>query len=66
MAVGPAIKAIDVKEHSFIREWNIGQEVVSFDVIHTKAHGLFIVAATVENKLYLFSNKAEGVSKAKV
>lgn len=25
MAVGCSIKGIDVKEHSFIREWDIGQ-----------------------------------------
>jgi hypothetical protein len=66
IAVGHTIKAIDVHNHSFIREWDIGQEIVSFDVIHTKAYGLFIVAATVENKLYLFSNKSEGASKARV
>lgn len=47
IAVEHAIRAIDTNSHSFTREWNIGQQIISFDVIHTKAYGLLIVAATI-------------------
>ena len=65
IAVGHAIKGIDLNSHLFVREWNIGQEIVSFDVIHTKPYGLFIVAATRDNKIYAFANKSESLSRAR-
>lgn len=52
--------------HRYMREWNIGQEIICFDVTHTKSYGLFIVAATIENKLYIFSNKAESPNKTNI
>lgn len=62
-SISHSIKAIDMINHRFMREWNIGQEIICFDVTHTRSYGLFIVAATIENKLYIFSNKAESPNK---
>lgn len=64
-AVGHVIKGIDLQSHLFIREWNIGQKIVSFDVLHTKSYGLFIVAATRDNRIYAFANKSESLSRAR-
>lgn len=66
LAVGQAIRAIDLQTHLFVREWDIGQEVVSFDVLHTKPYGLFIVAATSDNRLYAFANKSESLSRVRL
>lgn len=63
LAVEHTIKAIDLTTHKFVKEWNIGETIVSFDALFVRGSGLQIVAATDCNRLHLFSNLTEGISK---
>ena len=47
---GTSIKGIDIGSRTFVKEWNIGQIVLSFDALLTRNGSTLIVAATAINK----------------
>jgi len=46
---GHRVKGIDLNKHSFVREWNVGQQVTAFDVISIRNMSWLLVAGVKRN-----------------
>jgi hypothetical protein len=57
------IFTINVKTHLRVSAWNIGENIVSFDVGESKHHGTIITAATSSNKIYTKIGNVESTDK---
>ena len=43
---GKTIRGLDMNSHQFVFEWNIGQNVLTFDAITIRNGSVLIIAAT--------------------